>query len=245
MKVILIVLSVLAFLLLSVILLFLFLTVKLFARYDSENGALSASVKVLFFTFPLYPVPKKKKTKIKKESLREKKSSEQKKRRKKKTNPVSLLQKELSGVAKAAHIGGAITSHARRKNEREPENEFWKKVKNIVGSLRILTVKAKGFLPKFFDALTLTVESLRIKVGSADAADTAIGYGMICSALETLYALQNETDRFHMREDITVDTDFLSSETSLKLSLRLDVRICKVLYALYLAEDAYYEYKYR
>ena len=48
-----------------------------------------------------------------------------------------------------------------------------------------------------------------------------------------------------MGDDILVDTDFLAGSPALRLSVRLDVRAAKVLRALYLAEDAYYEYKYR
>lgn len=248
MKIVLIVLGALAALLLLLVLLFLFLTVKLRVTYDSESGALSATAGALFFTFPIYPVPKKKRKpteKVRKKLFEEEKPKKERKSKRKKQNPVSLLQKELSNVAKAAHIGGAITSHARRKKEGPEQNEFFGKVKNAVSVVRILMIKAKGFLPAFFDALSLSVESLHIIVGGADAADVAVGYGMICSCLETLSAVSHETEHFRMGDDILVDTDFLAGSPALRLSVRLDVRAAKVLRALYLAEDAYYEYKYR
>lgn len=252
MKIVLIVFGVLAALLFLLVLLFLFLTVKLRVTYDSESGALSATAGALFFTFPIYPPPKKKRKptkkaqkKARKKLFEEEKPKKERKSKKKKQNPVSLLQKELSNVAKAAHIGGAITSHARRKKEGPEQNEFFGKVKNAVSVIRILMIKAKGFLPAFFDALSLSVESLHIIVGGADAADVAVGYGMICSCLETLSAASHETEHFRMGDDILVDTDFLAGSPTLRLSVRLDVRAAKVLRALYLAEDAYYEYKYR
>lgn len=248
MKIVLIVFGVLAALLFLLVLLFLFLTVKLRVTYDSESGALSATAGALFFTFPIYPPPKKKRKpteKVRKKLFEEEKPKKERKGKKKKQNPVSLLQKELSNVAKAAHIGGAITSHARRKKEGPEQNEFFGKVKNAVSVVRILMIKAKGFLPAFFDALSLSVESLHIIVGGADAADVAVGYGMICSCLETLSAASHETEHFRMGDDILVDTDFLAGSPTLRLSVRLDVRAAKVLRALYLAEDAYYEYKYR
>ena len=227
MKIVLIALGALAALLLLLVLLFLFLTVKLRVTYDSESGALSATAGALFFTFPIYPPPKKKRKptkkaqkKARKKLFEEEKPKKERKSKKKKQNPVSLLQKELSNVAKAAHIGGAITSHARRKGESTGQNAF-------------------------FDALSLSVESLHIVVGGADAADVAVGYGMICSCLETLSAASHETEHFRMGDDILVDTDFLAGSPTLRLSVRLDVRAAKVLRALYLAEDAYYEYKYR
>lgn len=248
MKIVLIVFGVLAALLFLLVLLFLFLTVKLRVTYDSESGALSATAGALFFTFPIYPPPKKKRKpteKVRKKLFEEEKTKKERKSKRKKQNPVSLLQKELSNVAKAAHIGGAITSHARRKKEGPEQNEFFGKVKNAVSVVRILMIKAKGFLPAFFDALSLSVESLHIIVGGADAADVAVGYGMICSCLETLSAASHETEHFRMGDDILVDTDFLAGSPALRLSVRLDVRAAKVLRALYLAEDAYYEYKYR
>lgn len=248
MKIVLIIFGVLAALLFLLVLLFLFLTVKLRVTYDSESGALSATAGALFFTFPIYPPPKKKRKpteKVRKKLFEEEKPKKERKSKKKKQNPVSLLQKELSNVAKAAHIGGAITSHARRKKEGPEQNEFFGKVKNAVSVVRILMIKAKGFLPAFFDALSLSVESLHIIVGGADAADVAVGYGMICSCLETLSAASHETEHFRMGDDILVDTDFLAGSPALRLSVRLDVRAAKVLRALYLAENAYYEYKYR
>ena len=248
MKIVLIVFGVLAALLFLLVLLFLFLTVKLRVTYDSESGALSATAGALFFTFPIYPPPKKKRKpteKVRKKLFEEEKTKKERKSKRKKQNPVSLLQKELSNVAKAAHIGGAITSHARRKKEGPEQNEFFGKVKNAVSVVRILMIKAKGFLPAFFDALSLSVESLHIIVGGADAADVAVGYGLICSCLETLSAASHETEHFRMGDDILVDTDFLAGSPALRLSVRLDVRAAKVLRALYLAEDAYYEYKYR
>lgn len=252
MKIVLIALGALAALLLLLVLLFLFLTVKLRVTYDSESGALSATAGALFFTFPIYPPPKKKRKptkkaqkKARKKLFEEEKPKKERKSKKKKQNPVSLLQKELSNVAKAAHIGGAITSHARRKGESTGQNAFFGKIRNAVSAVRILLIKAKGFLPAFFDALSLSVESLHIVVGGADAADVAVGYGMICSCLETLSAASRETEHFRMGDDILVDTDFLAGSPTLRLSVRLDVRAAKVLRALYLAEDAYYEYKYR
>lgn len=252
MKIVLIVFGVLAALLFLLVLLFLFLTVKLRVTYDSESGALSATAGALFFTFPIYPVPKKKRKptkkaqkKARKKLFEEEKPKKERKSKRKKQNPVSLLQKELSNVAKAAHIGGAITSHARRKGESTGQNAFFGKIRNAVSAVRILLIKAKGFLPAFFDALSLSVESLHIVVGGADAADVAVGYGMICSCLETLSAASHETEHFRMGDDILVDTDFLAGSPALRLSVRLDVRAAKVLRALYLAEDAYYEYKYR
>lgn len=252
MKIVLIVLGALAALLLLLVLLFLFLTVKLRVTYDSESGALSATAGALFFTFPIYPPPKKKRKptkkaqkKARKKFFEEEKPKKERKSKRKKQNPVSLLQKELSNVAKAAHIGGAITSHARRKGESTGQNAFFGKIRNAVSAVRILLIKAKGFLPVFFDALSLSVESLHIVVGGADAADVAVGYGMICSCLETLSAASYETEHFRMGDDILVDTDFLAGSPTLRLSVRLDVRAAKVLRALYLAEDAYYEYKYR
>lgn len=252
MKIVLIVFGVLAALLFLLVLLFLFLTVKLRVTYDSESGALSATAGALFFTFPIYPPPKKKRKptkkaqkKARKKLFEEEKPKKERKSKKKKQNPVSLLQKELSNVAKAAHIGGAITSHARRKGESTGQNAFSGKIRNAVSAVRILLIKAKGFLPAFFDALSLSVESLHIVVGGADAADVAVGYGMICSCLETLSAASHETEHFRMGDDILVDTDFLAGSPALRLSVRLDVRAAKVLRALYLAEDAYYEYKYR
>ena len=247
MKIVLIVFGVLAALLFLLVLLFLFLTVKLRVTYDSESGALSATAGALFFTFPIYPVPKKKRKptkkaqkKARKKLFEEEKPKKERKSKRKKQNPVSLLQKELSNVAKAAHIGGAITSHARRKGESTGQNAFFGKIRNAVSAVRILLIKAKGFLPAFFDALSLSVESLHIIVGGADAAEVAVGSG-----IETLSAASHETEHFRMGDDILVDTDFLAGSPTLRLSVRLDVRAAKVLRALYLAEDAYYEYKYR
>lgn len=247
MKILLIVLfSVLALLFLLAAV-FYFLKVRLAVRYDSFDRALFFAVKVGVVTIPIYPPRKKKSTKMPTlaEALAEKARKDEKKKKSKENggkNPFSAFQKELSAVARATHIGGAIS--ARRKKD-VSDNRFVQKARRIAAAIRIFVARARAFLPTFSDAITLSVDSLHITAASADAADTAIGYGVLCGALETLCAASRECERLHLSDDIRVDTDFCSDKPQFSVSAHADVRVFKVLVAFYRAEDAYYTEKYR
>lgn len=213
------------------LLLLFFLKVRLFLRYDNQNGGFRCTVKVLCFAFPLYPPRKKKNKKVKKAK---------KEPKRKKAAPT--LQKELSDVAKATRIGHAVAVGKTKKKTKAVKTPL-EKVKAAASALRILALKAKALLPPLWDSLTFTVESLHIAVGCDDAADTAVGYGLICAALEGLCAVENETDRLIVGEDVSVRPDFLTPGFLLDLSLRVDIRVIKALYALSSAQIAYYKDK--
>lgn len=223
-------------LLLLLILLYFVLTVRFYVSYCSSTGAFSARLRVWFVTVSLYPPAPKKQKKIKKARLRKRRPSSRRKK-----NPLAVFRRELSGLARAAHIGQAIT---RRKKETEiPENKLLRRAREIASALRIFAVKLKGFLPDFADSITVTVESLHLTAGSEDAADAAVCYGILCGGVQALYAVSEETEHFHLSDRVSVDVDFLAPRTECEITLRADVRVFKVIKALYGAEAALYKYR--
>lgn len=240
-------LALLAVLILTVV----FLRVRVLVRYDSRDSAFFAAAKLGFITLPLYPPRPKKRAvlSLDEELAKKARKDEKEKQKKAKGNgksPLSLFRKELSAVARATHIGGAISS---RRRKDPPDNSPVQKARRIAAAVRIFVARVRAFLPPFFDAIALSIDSLHITVAGTDAADTAIGYGIVCASLETLYAVNREwkwgEKHFHIAEDIRVDTDFCAVKTEFSLSAHADIRPFKLLVALYRAEDAYYTEKYR
>lgn len=214
-------LIIVAVVLLLIVALVFFLTVRLFVKYNSENGELVLFAKVLFFKIGIFP---KKESSV---SHKPKKKRNKKKKRKK-------LIKE-SDLKKASE-------HAEAASEKK-KSSVSDKVHNLSELLKMIAIKLKELVPGILSSLTLEVKRLHVAVGGDDAAQAAVGYGVFCGALQTLLAVENECKKIKFYDDIYVGVDYTSGKISADIEIALKIRVYKVLAALYRAEDAYYSYK--
>lgn len=84
--------------------------------------------------------------------------------------------------------------------------------------LKLLLRVALDLLKIAPDALRIKLRKLRIKVGSSDAADTAIAYGKVCAVTEGILAFFENYKGFYCgffanRKKIDISADFLASQT--------------------------------
>jgi len=85
----------------------------------------------------------------------------------------------------------------------------------------------KLFFSRLFGKLHVHMARIRIKVGSPDAASTAMMYVGICNALNPILALIEKHSNLHgrRRADIDISPDFLSEElkTDIKLGFSMSI----------------------
>lgn len=151
--------------------------------------------------------------------------------------------KKPKKTKKQKHIITAQNPKSRKTEEKkEPISE---KAKKLSEFLKMISVKLSELIPGVFGALSLDVKKLHIVVGGADdAAKAAVSYGVLCSAAQTVFALENQFPKGKFKtEDIYIDVDYLLQGVYADFEIELGVRAIKVLAALYKAEDAYYSYK--
>lgn len=83
------------------------------------------------------------------------------------------------------------------------------------------------FFGKFFKRFHFHVAKIRIKVGSSDAATTALLYCGICTALENLLVLLSRQSNLHgmKRADVNISTDFLREDMEFDVDLGFSMSI--------------------
>ena len=192
---------------LSIIALFtLIFTVR--ARIDLKySDTLSLTVK--FFGIKLFILPKKQKKyklsnyTLKKIARRDKKQAEKdaKKAAKKKAD-----KKKLTKAAKKA--------------QRANKPAFSDTADLFLSLIRL-------FFGRFFKRFHFHVARIRIKVGSPDAATTALLYCGICAALEPLLILISRHSNLHgmKKADVNISTDFLREDIEFDVDLGFSMSI--------------------
>ena len=197
--------SILAFFALIFLLLYV-LVCKVRLKYDTDTKEIVLSLKVFFVNIRLYP-RKKKKTKLKK--LGKFKSKTKKPKRTKKPK-LSEKHNKPQKVKKQAEEPEAKTFS-------EKFSEACRKVKILSGGL--------------FGALSLDIKRLDIVVGGVDAAQVAINYGIVCAAVETLYAVGKNTKKIKTFDEVFVAVDYLEPKVRAEVDAVLKVRAIKIVIA--------------
>lgn len=166
----------------------------------------SFSVSYLFFTFSIYPSAKEK-TESKRAVKKEKKPSEKSEKKKEEKNtPFSSLQK----LGAAEGVEGAV--------------DFVKEVSSIV-------INTTG---KLCSHLIVNLIDVRMDVAAQDAAQTAILYGRVCTAvfpvIEALCSVSKVRRYF-----VEINPDFLANKTKSDMTVIFSVRVMFIISAAFAA----------
>ncbi len=206
MNAVLIILLSLLLLLVGLMLLKIKLTVE-----ASENAELY--LKILFFKIKLYP-KKQKKIKLKD---RTKKSLMRKEQKQKRRAQKKQRKKEKTALKKK--------QKAQESTKETPKKK--KSVGEIVDLVGLIGKLTGAFFSRFSRRLRLDITKVHITVGTEDAATTAIYYGAICSGVDVLLSILDNTTNISPKEkrDILVNADFLSSKTELDIKLSASLRV--------------------
>ena len=163
-------------------------------------------LKILFFSFCLYP-KKKKKLKISDYSTKKLQSKANKKK--------ARMQKKKSKANKASK-----TASKTKKQEKLSLAD--------VSQLVSLVYKlSQRFFSKFSRHLRLDLSRVHINVACEDAAKTALAYGAVSGGAAMLVEFLDNTlkARQNQKRDICIAADFLSDNSSIDISISASLRV--------------------
>ena len=207
-----------------IILFFVFVfTVHAFITLDIGDST-ALSVRVLFLRFKI--LPKKKKTyKIRNYSLKKIRKRDEK--AKKKAAAAALKKKKKA--EKKAELDEMT------REERRALKDLKKASKPALSDLLSLICRVLGsFCFRLFGKIHIKVARLNVRVGAADAMQTAVLYGVANQSVQYLLAgLGKITNLDGLdRAEISVTPDFLSSKIDFDLKLTVRVSLGNVLSAV-------------
>ena len=213
--------GILVFFALIFLLLFV-LTAKIRFRFDTDTGVFGISAKILLFNINILPVNEKKK---------HKKELRQAKRLARKT------QKEKDGkdhlFAKNKKLQENEKRLAEMQKNADTVSDTKKTLSEKIASLSTLLTdiceKIKIIVPGTYGALSLDIRKLDIVVGGEDAAKTAISYGIVCGAVETLYAVGSRCRKLKVGSKVFVACDYLGESFRCEFDMVLKVRVFRLL----------------
>lgn len=214
-----------------IILFFVFIfTVHAFITLDiGESTALS--VRVLFLRFKILP-KKEKSYKIKDYSLKKIRKRDEKARKKAAAAALKKKKKAEKKAQKKAELD------AMTREERRALKALKKASKPALGDLIPLICRVLGtFFSRFFGKIHIKVARLNVRIGAADAMQTAVLYGVANQSVQYLLAgLGKITNLDGLdKAEISVTPDFLSSKIDFDLKLTVRVSLGNLLGAVFRA----------
>ena len=183
----------------------------------TSAGNLALELKILFFKFPLFPKPEKKKLRLKDYKIKRYRKNEAKKAEKEAKKAAKKQKKKAQKKSKSPAKPTDATAEKKEK-------------KDIVGLVETVLSVAKVFLSRFGHHLRIDVKKIVLTVATGDAAKTAILYGAVCGAMQGLVTfLENKANFKTDRDsDIRVEIDFLAEKPSADIDLAFSFRIWQI-----------------
>ncbi len=196
-----------------------FLIVKICFNYNTDTGKMDLYLKVLFFKYKILPKdPLKSKRKALKKS---KKKGKSKKATNEKTGQY-ITDEELKTMEQDA-------KGASEKEQPEEKKSFSDRINHFINLVMSLNAKINILAPAVRSSLKLEIKRLSVVVASKDAANAAIYYGLVCAAIEGLYAVGREVRGFKIADDVFVDVDYCKEKFSADIGLVLHIRASKLI----------------
>ena len=212
-----------------IILFFVFVfTVHAFITLDIGDST-ALSVRVLFLRFKILP-KKEKSYNVKNYSLKKIRKREEKAR--KKAEAAALKKKKKAEKKAAEKPKKKAELEGLTREERRAAKALQKASKPALGDLVSLICRVLGvFCSRFFGKIRIKVARLNVRVGAADAMQTAVLYGVANQSVQYLMAgLGRITNLDGLdRAEVSVTPDFLSSKIDFDLKLTVRVSIGNLL----------------
>ena len=189
-----------------IVLLFAFLLTLKFTVTIVYHDELAVYVRVLFIKIPILP---KKEKKSGPHAMSEKKAQRLREKLEKKK-----LKKEKAKKKKGS-------------SEEKPKKTL-PEILDMITMVRAIVAKV---IAKFWKHLRIDIARLRIRVATGDAAETAIAYGAVTGAINTLFPLLETVKNFDLprQKDINVVADFVSEEIEADIKISFSLRVWHVL----------------
>ncbi len=213
--------SILAFFALIFLLLFL-LTAKIRFRFDTDTGVFGMSAKAFLFNINILPVNEKKK---------QKKDLKQARRLAKKIQKGKNGKDHLFVKNKKIREAESLLAEMQKNADTASDKKktFSEKIDSFKSLLTNICEKIKIIVPGTYNALSLDIKKLDIVVGAGDAAKTAISYGIVCAAVEGLYAVGKRSGKLKVGNKVFVGCDYLGESFRCEFDIVLKVRVFRLL----------------
>ena len=206
---------------LLIIALILSLRIKIIIAF---KDSLSVYLGILFFRIRLFPIKFKKRKKKGPFRMSAKQAAKIRERVRQREE-----QKRLRRIQKAKEKEEKKKKalEDKEKQQEKPKGEGkidLSVVLDILGAVRSLVTDLISVSLSHF---RLDLARLHITVATEDAATTAIAYGSVCAALDSLLRALEPLKGFNApkAKDISVDYDFLSEETKLDIKVVMSMRV--------------------
>ena len=177
------------------------------------HDELTLYVRVLFIKIPILPAKEKK---AGPHAMSEKKAQKLREKIQKKK-----LKKEEAKKKKAEQ----------KKHQKEhPKEKPKKTLQDILDMITLVRALLATVISKFWKHLRIDVARLRIRVATGDAAATAIAYGAVTGAINTLFPLLEKVKNFDLprSKDIDVVADFVGEEFEADVKISFSLRVWHV-----------------
>ncbi len=203
---------------LAVILIFislLFAKIGVELAYDKE---VKVFIKLGFFKIRVFPLPKLK-LGFRRRSMSRREAERIRKRLEKKQAEKDKAKQEKAAKKKAPK---------KKKKEEKGSGISVSEVLDIIKKSTDILKRLSSLLRKH---LILKLARLKVKIGTPDAATTAIAYGAVTQSINVLFPILDEIDNFAIPSgrNIKVEADFLSEECTLDLCFSFSLRVMHII----------------
>ncbi len=151
-------------------------------------------------------------------------------KKEKKRGPHSMSEKKAQRLREKLEKKRLKKEEAKKKKASQKESPTEKPKKTLPEILDMITMVrtiAAKVIAKFWKHLHIDIARLRIRVAMGDAAETAIAYGAVTGAINTLFPLLETVKNFDLpkQKDIDVVADFVSEEIEADVKISFSLRL--------------------
>lgn len=146
---------------------------------------------------------------------------------------------------RARRIKRELEEEAARKREKREKKRLKKlekkkakkdkhKIKSpaeLLDILSLVTALVRQVKKKFFKYLKIKLTKIKIKVGTGDAATTAIAYGAVTQSVNVLFPLLEEVKNFSFPkdDDMNISCDFTAQESEIDIHVFFSISLWRLL----------------
>ncbi len=158
-------------------------------------------------------------------------------------------------AAKAKKIRKKLAKKAAAKKEKKAQKAIKKqqqpkkKKKSLAEILDLISMVRKlvvAVVQRFFKHLRVEIARMKIKIGTGDAALTAVAYGAVSQAVNVLIPVLEPLKNFGLPKttDFDIQPDFLSESSEVDILLSFSLRVWHVFDVLFGALGAFLKHKF-
>ncbi len=117
------------------------------------------------------------------------------------------------------------------KKQAKKDKKSIKSPAELLDILSLVTALVRQLTGKFFKHLKIKLTKIYVKVGTGDAAQTAIVYGAVTQSINVLFPLLEDVKNFTFpkNQDINVSADFTAEESEMDIHIFFSIRVFRII----------------